>query len=224
MHFEGPTASWLQSVNHRILSATWTELCSWIHDRFGRDQHESLIRQLFHIKQLTSVQDYIDKFVELVDQLIAYEPASDQRYCNACFVDGLKDDIKSVILIQCPVDLVTACTLALLQEEADIARRREYRRPNSHFKSCTQGVPVPLPLPPPPKTDKPAVAGQHSIIGHLMVPGFQLLMIRLLHYVPITELVDYASSVLKSGLVATNVLHQYHCRLCRSSGKCCGWV
>jgi hypothetical protein len=117
---------------------------------------------LFHIKQLTSVQDYIDKFVELVDQLIAYEPASDQRYCTACFVDGLKDDIKSVILIQRPVDLVTACTLALLQEEADIARRREYRRPNSHFKSCTQGVPVPLPLPPPPKTDKPAVAGQHS--------------------------------------------------------------
>jgi hypothetical protein len=44
MHFEGPAAQWLQSMNHRIRSATWTELYSWIHDRFGRDQHESLIR------------------------------------------------------------------------------------------------------------------------------------------------------------------------------------
>jgi hypothetical protein len=36
MHFDGVAARWLQSVHHR----------SWIHDRFGRDQHESLIRQL----------------------------------------------------------------------------------------------------------------------------------------------------------------------------------
>jgi hypothetical protein len=50
MHFEGLAARWLQSVNHQIRSTTWTELCSWIHDRFGRDQHESLICQLFHIK------------------------------------------------------------------------------------------------------------------------------------------------------------------------------
>jgi hypothetical protein len=50
VHFEGPAAWWLQSVNHRIRSTTWTKLRSWIHDRFGHDQHESLIHQLFHIK------------------------------------------------------------------------------------------------------------------------------------------------------------------------------
>jgi hypothetical protein len=137
MHFQGPAACWLQSVNHRIRATTWTKICSWIHERFGRDRHESLIRQLFHIKQLTSVQDYIDKFVELVDQLVAYESPY-QRYYTAHFVDGLKDEIKSVILIQCPMDLDTACTLAVLQEEVDVARRREYRRSDSHFKSRTQ--------------------------------------------------------------------------------------
>jgi hypothetical protein len=50
MHFEGPTARWLQSMHHRIRHAIWTEPCSWIHDRFGQDQQESLICQLFHIK------------------------------------------------------------------------------------------------------------------------------------------------------------------------------
>jgi hypothetical protein len=67
MHFEGPVMWWLQSTNHHIHLASWKELCSWIHDRFGHDQHESLIRQLFHIKQVGTVLEYIDKFSELVD-------------------------------------------------------------------------------------------------------------------------------------------------------------
>jgi hypothetical protein len=67
IHFEGPTAHWLQFVDHRIRTVSWNELCSWIHERFGRDQHEILIRQLYHIRQIGSVQEYIDKFCELVD-------------------------------------------------------------------------------------------------------------------------------------------------------------
>jgi hypothetical protein len=31
MYFEGPAARWLQSVDHRIHTASWVELCSWIH-------------------------------------------------------------------------------------------------------------------------------------------------------------------------------------------------
>jgi hypothetical protein len=86
---------------------------SWIHDRFGRDQHEALIRQLFHIKQVGSVQDYIDKYIELIDQLITYEPAANQRYYTTRFVVGLKDEIKSIILVQQPVNLDTACSLSI---------------------------------------------------------------------------------------------------------------
>jgi hypothetical protein len=67
MHFEGPAARWLQSVEHHVKTASWSELCSWINDRFGRDQQELLIRQMYKIKQTGSVQDYIDKFCELID-------------------------------------------------------------------------------------------------------------------------------------------------------------
>jgi hypothetical protein len=51
MHFEGPAARWLQSVDHRVKSASWSELYSWIHEHFGKDQHKMLIRQLYTIKQ-----------------------------------------------------------------------------------------------------------------------------------------------------------------------------
>jgi hypothetical protein len=35
-----------------------------------------------------------------------------------CFIEGLKHDIKSIIMVQQPQNLDTACALALVQEEA----------------------------------------------------------------------------------------------------------
>jgi hypothetical protein len=50
MHLEAPTSRWLQSVEHHVRQVNWGEFCSLIHNRFGCDQHEALIRQLFHIR------------------------------------------------------------------------------------------------------------------------------------------------------------------------------
>jgi hypothetical protein len=94
MHFEGPTARWFQSIDHRIPNTTWSKLCSWIHDRFAKDEHELLIRQLYMIKQSRSVHEYINKFAKLVDQFKAYSSSLDPLYYTTQFVDGLKDEIK----------------------------------------------------------------------------------------------------------------------------------
>jgi hypothetical protein len=117
MHFEGPTARWLQSVEYHIRTATWSELCSWIHERFGCDQHELFLIQLYKIKQVGLVQDYIDKLCELVDQLQAYSPNVDSLLYTTRFIVGLAHNIKYFISIQRPKDLDTDCCLALLQEE-----------------------------------------------------------------------------------------------------------
>jgi hypothetical protein len=44
MHLEGTAARWLQSHERQVKQADWNAFCSMIHDRFGRDQHEALIR------------------------------------------------------------------------------------------------------------------------------------------------------------------------------------
>lgn len=67
------------------------------------------------------------------------------------FINGLRDDIRSVILVQRPCDLDTACTLALLQEEAgDHGRRKEFKKPDSSIFSKSTTIKGALPLPPPP--------------------------------------------------------------------------
>jgi hypothetical protein len=47
MHLEGPVARWFQSAERCLCQIDWGEFCSVLHERFGRDQHEALIRKFF---------------------------------------------------------------------------------------------------------------------------------------------------------------------------------
>jgi hypothetical protein len=54
------------------------------------------------------------------------------------FIDGLCDDIKSIILVQRPSNLDTACALALLPEEADSSKRHNGRSSDGPWNGHTQ--------------------------------------------------------------------------------------
>ena len=92
----------------------WSEFCQALHTRFDRDQHEFLLRKMNRIRQTSSVQDYVDHFFELVDQLTAYDSSTNALHYITRFLDGLHSDIRTVILVQRPDSLDTAYTLALL--------------------------------------------------------------------------------------------------------------
>lgn len=117
-HLDGAAGRWFQSIEPTLHPSDWQGFCRLLHDRFDRDQKELLIRQLFHAKQTASVAEYVTQFTELVDQLAAYSSNTDPMYFTMRFIDGLRQDIKSIVLVLCPPNLDTACTIALLQEEA----------------------------------------------------------------------------------------------------------
>jgi hypothetical protein len=136
MHLEGSTVRWFQSAECHLLNASWSTFCDQLHDRFGWDQHVALIHKLFHIRQVGSVIEYVDQFSILIDLLAVYKANASPLHYATRFVDGLRDDIKSVVMIQRPSRLNIACALALVQEEAaESGRKREYRRsePFSHM-------------------------------------------------------------------------------------------
>lgn len=92
--------------------------------------------------------EYIAEFTTLIDQLKAYAPHPDPVYYIQRFIDGLRDDIKAVVLIQRPSSLDIACVLAQLQEEVSTPRK-SFRRLDAppQFKASTVGAHL-LPLPP----------------------------------------------------------------------------
>jgi hypothetical protein len=111
---EGPAAIWYQSIVPQLPSATWASFCQLLHDRFDRNQHESLLRQIFNIRQISTVSTYVTAFSELVDQLKSYSPNSDPLFFTTRFIDGLRQDIKSVIMVLQPQSFYAAVRLALL--------------------------------------------------------------------------------------------------------------
>jgi len=114
MHLDGPAALWFQSIVSQIPHCSWLDFCRMMHDRFDRDQKELLIRQLFHIRQQSSVADYVQQFSELIDQLSAYSNNTDPMYFTMRFIDGLRPEIKSVVLVMRPQTLDAASSIALL--------------------------------------------------------------------------------------------------------------
>jgi hypothetical protein len=69
MNFSPAAARWLPSVEKRLQSCSWDEFCTLLLDRFGREHHELLVRQLLSIKQIDHVSEYVDCFAMLVDHL-----------------------------------------------------------------------------------------------------------------------------------------------------------
>lgn len=136
MQFSGPAARWLQSVKPRLATTSWEDFGRLLKDRFGKDEHALLLRQLFQLKQSGSVSEYIEHFAQLTDQLNAYQTVSDPLYYTMKFLDGLQGDIKSVVMIQRPRDLDTAFVLAQLQEElADSSKKRDYKKWEAGYSS-----------------------------------------------------------------------------------------
>lgn len=164
---KGAAAGWTQSVDSRLKYASWQEFVSLVMDRFGRDQHESVLRQFFRLRQTGPVAEYVEQFMGLVDHLTAYGQSSDPLYYTTRFIDGLRDDIRFVVLIHRPSTLDSACSLAMLQEEvAEPVRRRDFRRSDGAFPPKQPGRgPFPLPAPPPrlgKPSSHPHVPGEHK--------------------------------------------------------------
>jgi hypothetical protein len=59
LQFTGPAARWLSSIKSSIRKYTWSEFSQEVVCRFGRNQHQSLIRKLYKLVQTTTVEAYV---------------------------------------------------------------------------------------------------------------------------------------------------------------------
>ncbi|CAD6230095.1 unnamed protein product [Miscanthus lutarioriparius] len=94
----------------------------------------------------------------------AYNKAVDPVFYVTRFVDGLRPEIRSVIIVQRPQSLDAACTLALLQEEAGVGGTKDSSRSSSvpaYKPNLKNAMPLPL-LPAATKTQAVVAAPAQS--------------------------------------------------------------
>jgi hypothetical protein len=114
MNFTGSTSLWVQTVPDFAQKHSWKDLCSAVCHKFDRDEHDHLQRNFFHLKQTSSVTEYIEVFSDVVHQLLAHNPHIEPSFITNRSIDGLRDEIRAVVLVQCPHNIDTATSIALL--------------------------------------------------------------------------------------------------------------
>jgi hypothetical protein len=147
MNFTGHASLWLQSVEEKVEKLNWQEFCDALCEKFGKNHYKVLIRKLRNVKQMGTVLEYVENFNNLIHQMLAHNPIIDQDIFTTAFIDGLKSEIRVVVIIQMSEDLDAASSLALLQEEVmegmkyqEVGRDQRRRDPSNWAKSYVSGA------------------------------------------------------------------------------------
>ena len=99
MNLTGSAALWLQTVQSTVHSLSWADFAATVCAQFDRDAHNHLLWQFFHIRQQSNVHEYIETFSDLIHQLLAHDPKLTTSVITNRFIDGLRKDIKFVVMV-----------------------------------------------------------------------------------------------------------------------------
>ena len=93
---EGHALSWWRSVVHSSLvhqTPSWFDFVDELRKHFKDTDHEFQMRQrLASLKQTKSVDQYIERFCELITDMSGYAPDSRTQYFD--FLGGLKPAVR----------------------------------------------------------------------------------------------------------------------------------
>ncbi|KAL0324846.1 UNVERIFIED_CONTAM: hypothetical protein Scaly_1641400 [Sesamum calycinum] len=91
VHLEGRALQWHQVYMKSRLTRevpNWEEYVRALYDRFGTQLYDDPMAELMNLKQVGTVQDYLDKFDELLNRVDLLE-----AYVVSCLLAGLRSDI-----------------------------------------------------------------------------------------------------------------------------------
>ncbi|XP_070017004.1 uncharacterized protein [Nicotiana sylvestris] len=125
IHMEGRALQWHQTLLKSRLGRefpNWNDYVRALHLRFGHTLYADPMSELVGLKQNGSVQEFLDKFDELLNQVELTE-----EYSISCFLNGLKPEVKVQVRMLAPRTLMRAYSLAKLAEQS-VKLQREHNQ------------------------------------------------------------------------------------------------
>ena len=99
LNFMGVAAAWLQIVQRQGRIVEWEKLAEMVLAKFDKDRYQVLLRQLDALKQTSSVLEYYTEFEKLAHGILLYNPVIDDTILVTQFISGVREDIRSAILL-----------------------------------------------------------------------------------------------------------------------------
>lgn len=110
---EGQALIWFQVLEKSGGLKGWEEFAQALITRFGTDSSDDPMETLTMLKQTGTMEEYKCKFEALSSRLRGLS----ESYKLSCFLSGLRDDIRLPVRMFKPDNLLTAYSLAKIQEK-----------------------------------------------------------------------------------------------------------
>ncbi|CAM8889632.1 unnamed protein product [Rhodiola kirilowii] len=118
LHLDEEAEIWFDGWSLQYRHANWPRFVEHLCQRFGTRSSGNVVEEFNHLKQAGNVNDYIQKFEELMGMMIRENPNLSDRYFVYSFVGGLNDAIKSLVRTHNPESIGEAIEKARLHELA----------------------------------------------------------------------------------------------------------
>jgi hypothetical protein len=126
LHLEGNAAHWYQAYKKRHNVPDWDTFIVAVEAKFGAYDHRRAMNALLELKQKTTVEEYSQKFQELMFQISGHNPYYDETLFVSQFIKGLKHDIRIAVASQIPETVDRAIMLAMVQQELSTPLLRKF--------------------------------------------------------------------------------------------------
>jgi hypothetical protein len=105
LHCYGMAQTWWRSLRAPANFIHWAQFCQMVFSRFSGYSSDSSVENFHHLKQTTSVSEYIQKFEELMALMQMEHPGLTEQYFISSFIAGLKEGIKHYLIPHSPPKL-----------------------------------------------------------------------------------------------------------------------
>jgi hypothetical protein len=122
-HMEGRAMVWFQEFKATNREVSWGEFVTALQIRFGRGAYDDPMESLSKLKQEGPLDDYKSKF----DTLALKVQGLPEAHKLSCFMGGLKEEIRLLVRMFNPKNLVDAYALARIQEECVMNVAKSFR-------------------------------------------------------------------------------------------------
>ncbi|KAF5447657.1 hypothetical protein F2P56_033191, partial [Juglans regia] len=136
-HMDGQALVWFQDLEESGEIREWEDFTKALLTRFGPSSYDDPMEALTRLKQMGTVEEYKASFKGLSNRLRGLS----EGYKLSCFLSGLKDEIRLQVRMFNPKDLLSAYSLAKLQEESVSVYKKQFRSGGYHESGILKNSP-----------------------------------------------------------------------------------
>jgi hypothetical protein len=116
LHMIGRASHRFQSCTHSVNSHTWEHFVVAVLQEFEVNTHRVKTMALLKLRQSGSIEDYKNKFDQLVYNIRLYDNHISETMLVSQFLLGLKEELRQVVELHLPDTVSQAATLAAIRE------------------------------------------------------------------------------------------------------------